>query len=645
MRPSREVQLKNRFKKWDVKKYIPDDDLRVMLSLKRKRQRLGKDARFQYKGHDVEQERMERAWKRQRGPLQSPDCEFQSLGWIAGLKLSLVVPSYIKMYTSRQHSPQDALSGASLNSTDRQSIAPQIFDMPLLEQYQTRGSPNVAFRNPFEFDFDFNFDIPPVMQESDDHRVAYAGQISGDLVMAEAPIAAPLQIEGADFWGDVISSTEMQGEHSGISRVLQDDESREHLTTTQLSRASSSQVSSIDWRRYLNFSPSMSSSSGSPAMAFQSPRYPSRPLSTIHVRTRSSPGAFLHDNTVGASPERQGSQSKTSEQFNGRLTFLASDHTDPESFMLPLQLLRSNYIESVGLARSDASILDDRGSTLDHLCSTLQSTWLSLEIEELLCRSYELSAQAIRRRQAARPVISNGTSLSLTSENDRECEPPKTGRQPIEERHFDNRRKLKLTSRTSRATSMGRLNIEFSTPPGESSYVDTSDVPFVINISSIPQSQQRTFGISAAFQNISSISRGCRISPRLRTFNVIPNDSQVIRCIRRNDILGVQRLFTEGKASPLDVDSGGFSLLSVSSPDAARETTNTNFQFSMPWNTEALICFVCFWKVEQAHKIATCKRCIPWISLENPDDITVDIPIRLMSSGPFGAFIQKPTFS
>lgn len=528
---------------------------------------------------------MERAWKRQRGPLQSPDCEFQSLGWIAGLKLSLVVPSYIKMYTSRQHSPQDALSGASLNSTDRQSIAPQIFDMPLLEQYQTRGSPNVAFHNPFEFDFDFNFDIPPVMQESDDHSLAYAGQSSGDLVMAEAPIAAPLQIEGADFGGDVIPSTEMQGEHSGISRVLQDDDSRKHLPTTQLSRASSSQVSCIDWRRYLNFSPSMNSSSGSPAMAFQSPRYPSRPLSTIHVRTRSSPGAFLHDKTVGASPERQGSQSKTSEQFNGRLTFLASDHTDPESVMLPLQLLRSNFIESVELVPSAWSIRRNRvsqGSTLDRLSSTLQSTWLSLEIEELICRSYELSAQAIRRRQAARPVTSNGTSLSLTLEDAHEYEAPKTGRQPIQERDFDNRPKLKLTSRTWHRTSMGRLNIEFSTPPAESPYVDTTDVPCVVNISFIPRSQQRTIGISAAFQKYSSTSQGCRISPRLRTFNVIPDDSQVIHCIRGNDILGVQRLFTEGKASPLDVDSRGFSLLSVLSPDAARETTNTNFQISMP---------------------------------------------------------------
>ena len=50
---------------------------------------MGKDGRFNYEGHDIEQERIKRAWKRQRGPLLSPDCEFQSLRLIAGLKYSL----------------------------------------------------------------------------------------------------------------------------------------------------------------------------------------------------------------------------------------------------------------------------------------------------------------------------------------------------------------------------------------------------------------------------------------------------------------------------------------------------------------------------------------------------------------------------
>ncbi|MCJ1456035.1 hypothetical protein MMC28_006392 [Mycoblastus sanguinarius] len=209
-----EVQLKNRFKKWDVKKYIPDDDLRIMLSLKRNRQIFGKDARFQYKGHDVEQERIERAWKRQRRPLRSPEF----------------VPPYIKMYNSRQHSPQNALYGTSLSSASHHAMVLQNFNMPSLEPYQTRGSPSVASHDTFDCDFDFNFDTPQAVREHCNHTVTDAGQFRSDLVMAEAPVTAPLRSEETDFWGDVIPSTEMQVEHSGISRILQDDE---HLSTTQ----------------------------------------------------------------------------------------------------------------------------------------------------------------------------------------------------------------------------------------------------------------------------------------------------------------------------------------------------------------------------------------------------------------------------
>ena len=43
-----------------------------MLSWKRKHHAKGKDVRFQYKGPEIEQERIERAHKRQKGPLLSP---------------------------------------------------------------------------------------------------------------------------------------------------------------------------------------------------------------------------------------------------------------------------------------------------------------------------------------------------------------------------------------------------------------------------------------------------------------------------------------------------------------------------------------------------------------------------------------------
>lgn len=46
--------------------------MNIMLSLRRKSHVEGKEVRFQYKGVDIEQQRIERADKRQKGPLLSP---------------------------------------------------------------------------------------------------------------------------------------------------------------------------------------------------------------------------------------------------------------------------------------------------------------------------------------------------------------------------------------------------------------------------------------------------------------------------------------------------------------------------------------------------------------------------------------------
>ena len=70
-----EIQLKRRFEKWCVKKNMPRNDSKIMVSLKRKHQDIGENARFQWRGHGVEQERIERASKRTKGPLASPKSE------------------------------------------------------------------------------------------------------------------------------------------------------------------------------------------------------------------------------------------------------------------------------------------------------------------------------------------------------------------------------------------------------------------------------------------------------------------------------------------------------------------------------------------------------------------------------------------
>ena len=49
-----------------------------------------------------------------------------------------------------------------------------------------------------------------------------------------------------------------------------------------------------------------------------------------------------------------------------------------------------------------------------------------------------------------------------------------------------------------------------------------------------------------------------------RTYNMIPNDSMVLRCARTDDVNGLQALFVQKKASPFDYSPNDFTPLQVS---------------------------------------------------------------------------------
>ena len=70
-----ETQLKRRFQLWGVKKYIPHQDMTVILWLKMQHDAAGEQVRIWYKGHEVDQDRIERALKRRKGPLNRPRCK------------------------------------------------------------------------------------------------------------------------------------------------------------------------------------------------------------------------------------------------------------------------------------------------------------------------------------------------------------------------------------------------------------------------------------------------------------------------------------------------------------------------------------------------------------------------------------------
>lgn len=50
----------------------------------------------------------------------------------------------------------------------------------------------------------------------------------------------------------------------------------------------------------------------------------------------------------------------------------------------------------------------------------------------------------------------------------------------------------------------------------------------------------------------------------LRSYNIVPNNSEILEAIRLGDTDAVLDLFRSGKASPFDKNPDGYSLLEVS---------------------------------------------------------------------------------
>ena len=74
--------------------------MQLMLALKRKRQVDGKDTRFQYNGHEIDEERIERACKRHKGLLYAPTgAQSQCLTHVQCNNVLVEVPAYVTALT------------------------------------------------------------------------------------------------------------------------------------------------------------------------------------------------------------------------------------------------------------------------------------------------------------------------------------------------------------------------------------------------------------------------------------------------------------------------------------------------------------------------------------------------------------------
>lgn len=231
---------------------------------------------------------------------------------------------------------------------------------------------------------------------------------------------------------------------------------------------------------------------------------------------------------------------------------------NPEELVRPLQQLEKQFVISL-----DQNLLNSTcaGSSLNILFELTHSEWLRLKVEDLVCWSYLASLKGVQQRQAARSALGSGTGPNLPS-----WDGSSPSGQDITKNVFEPELPAKDTSYFLRHSRKGVLRIQLSTTSKESIDDNDSEPPTKVTISFMPKAKKRTIGVSATFTKSWNTLVESRISPYIKAFNVLPQGSKIIQCVSDNDLQGLRKLFDGKKASPLDVDQWGFSLLSVIFP-------------------------------------------------------------------------------
>ncbi len=269
---------------------------------------------------------------------------------------------------------------------------------------------------------------------------------------------------------------------------------------------------------------------------------------------------------------------------------VAADGHTFETTIPPLE----NLLTYLLLHRSDNILFDVHEYSWEvsgqpSLQGPIGTDQLTIEIEDLLCWIVSSCQRAVAQGQVHKETFDGQGLLSILIHKS------------------SNRNRLFPANRAatrgqtlieaSKFGAPGMLRLELSIA-GSGRYPVASDV---ISVCSIPHDQQRTTGLMASFA-LNAPSFGARISPHIKTFNVVPIGSPVIQCVKKHDLEGVQKLFAKGRASPLDVDPKGNSLLQVGETHQLRKG-HTDSSPSMPCSEETLLYSDSFSIVELVSKL------------------------------------------
>lgn len=194
-----------------------------------------------------------------------------------------------------------------------------------------------------------------------------------------------------------------------------------------------------------------------------------------------------------------------------------------------------------------------------------QSPWLQNQIEELLYHACVESATAIRRRLSR---MKNSRSLAELDAIQSDATESRAGE------WFSTRRSTLYSNsnfpgqgvrdivKTRSATST--FLIHYRTGACEPGHEYNPLRRATVALTYLPRQKSRTQGLEVIFTQPSQTIWETRICPSTRALNVIPNDSEIIRCVKQDDLQGMRLSFDRKEASPQDVNKFGYSLLFVS---------------------------------------------------------------------------------
>lgn len=504
-----------------------------MLVTKRQRDADSKATRFTCHGQDVKEEKLQRASKRLKIPTSHPVGEYQVSIMCTDTKQSIAMPSYIEVL-----SPEPSMRSPTLDQASAMlrfdNISDGSFPPGLPHMSTLRSSP---FRSTPPFTREEGFIFEP-----------------GDADLG----LMPFQIDEEAPWNSYCTpAAPYENVSFQITPEISTSILDSHLVDQRFREVSPASIeySIIDMAQDI-FMPSASTTFNRAELRTALP--PPVPDSIIPSHL-STPLTFSDPASSHNRRQRSIDDSLRATISPKQVLFYGSS---PEHVISSLQMMKT-LIQGLQDEIFWSSHVLSGGSSQRKLLDEIRSEVFMSDIDDVTIWAHQNSIRFIEQQRTARRRSNANTRLPSWHHKDHDQGSNCQDGSILQKTDIS-----KLAGAVTSycyipkfCTAGGTVRIQLRQIP-KATLNDDSNMSYCIDITAIPEVRSRNEAGIHIF--LPKHSHAFPIYTTIRTFNVVPEDSEVIRCVTMNDLVGFRRLIGEGEACPRDVNPGGTSLLYVS---------------------------------------------------------------------------------